>query len=146
MAEAYAAAKDSLALIVVRGGNIELECYWQGAGRDTVFNPQSMSKTVLALALGSAIEDGFIRSVDDPIKTYLPRLEQDPKGEMTIKQLLQMSGGLAQIDTSYEVTHDNPGVKQHFGSDFVGPIFELGMQDSPGEVWEYNNNETNLLG
>lgn len=146
MAEAYAESKDSLALIIVRGGRIEFERYWQGAGRDTIFNPQSMSKTLLALAVGVAIDEGYITSVNDPIDKYLPRLKNDPRGSITIKNLLQMSGGLAQISTSYDITPDNKGVKQHFGSDFIGPIFELKLVDKPGTRWEYNNNETNLLG
>lgn len=145
-AKAYAKEKQSLALIVARGDKIEFEYYGQGAGRDTRFNPQSMSKTVLALAVGAAIRDGFIRSVDDRIDRYLPRLAGDPRGAITIKNLLQMSAGLAQIGTSFEITAENPIIQQHFATDFIEPIFGLELVDAPGERWDYNNNESNLLG
>ncbi len=145
-ARAYAKEKQSLALIVVRGDKVEFEYYGQGAGRDTRFNPQSMSKTVLALAVGTAIRDGFIQSVDDRIDKYLPRLSGDPRGAITIKNLLQMSAGLAQISTSFEVNADNPAIQQHFASDFIEPIFHLELVDEPGTRWDYNNNESNLLG
>lgn len=144
--KAYAKEKQSLALIVALGDKIEFEYYGEGAGRDTRFNPQSMSKTVLALAVGAAIKDGFIQSVDDRIDRYLPRLVDDPRGAITIKNLLQMSAGLAQIGTSFEITAENPIIQQHFATDFIEPIFGLPLVDAPGERWDYNNNESNLLG
>lgn len=144
-AAAYAADQNSLALIVIRGGAIEYERYWQGAGRDTRFNPQSMSKTVAAILVGAAIEDGDIASVEDPISRYIPELEEDPRGAITVRHLLQMSGGLEQITDSMTVTRDNPGVRQFFGADFLAPLFELGLADAPGARWDYNNNETLLL-
>ena len=145
-AAAYAADRDSMALIVMRGDAVEFERYWQGAGRDSRFNPQSMSKTVLGLLVGAAIRDGHIGGVDDPVGRYVPALAADPRGRITIGNLLQMSGGLSQLTTSYEVTRDNPGVVQFFGTDFIAPIFTLDQADPPGSRWEYNNDETNLLG
>lgn len=144
--KAYAKEKQSMALIVVRGNKIEFEYYGQGIGRDTRFNPQSMSKTVLALAVGTAVRDGFIRSVDDRIDRYLPEFEGDPRGAITIKNLLQMSAGMAQLGFSFEVTAENPLIQQHLGSDFIAPIYSLKLANEPGTHWDYNNNETNLLG
>ena len=145
-AAAYAEQQDSLALIVVRHGAVEFERYWQGTGRDTRFNPQSMSKTVLALLVGQAIESGRIRSVDDRVDRYIPQLKGDPRGAITLHNLLQMSAGLAQMSTSYAVTPDNPAVRQHFGTDFIGTMLELPLVDPPGTTWDYNNNETMMLG
>ena len=145
-AAAYAAEQNSTALLVYRQGRLQYEHYWQGQGRESFFNPQSMSKTVLGMMVGVAIRDGYVRSVSDPVSEYLPEWASDPRGRITIEQLLQMSGGLAQISSSYEVSLDNPAVYQHFGTDFVGPILALPQIDLPGSKWEYNNNETNLLG
>ncbi|NNM00028.1 MAG: serine hydrolase, partial [Gammaproteobacteria bacterium] len=97
----YASAQDSIALLVARGGAVELERYWSGFSAGEPFNPQSMSKTVLALLLGIAIAEGAIGSVDDPIGDYLDEWRNAPRGEITIKHLLRMSGGLAQLATDY---------------------------------------------
>lgn len=142
----YAHAQDSMALIVVRNGRIELERYWPGYDRDSFFNPQSMSKTVLGMAVGLAIADGAIASVDDPISQYLDEWRDDPRGAITVRNLLNMSGGLAQIAPDYSPVPWSDAVRQHFGTDFDGPIFELGQADPPGTKFEYNNNENNLLG
>ena len=142
----YAEAQGSIALLVARGGRVELERYWSGFDGDDLFNPQSMSKTVLALVLGIAIADGAINSVDDAIGTYLDEWRDDPRGAITIGQLLQMSGGLAQLATDYTPVPWSPAVWQHFGTDFNKAIFTLAQADAPGTHWDYNNNETNLLG
>jgi len=144
--EQYADAQDSMALIVVRHGKIELERYWPGYDRDTLFNPQSMSKTVLGMAVGIAIADGAIESVDDPIGDYLDEWRDDARGAITVRNLLNMSGGLAQIAPDYSPVPWSGGVRQHFGTDFDGPILELPLVDPPGTKFDYNNNENNLLG
>ncbi len=98
---AYADEQDSMALIIVRHGQVELEKYWPGYDRSSLFNPQSMSKTLLGMAVGIALADGKIDSVDDPISQYLDEWRDDPRGQIKVRELLQMSGGLAQISTDY---------------------------------------------
>ena len=82
-----------------------------------------MSKTVAALLAGRAIADGHVAGVDARIGDYLEEWAADPRGDITVEQLLTMSGGLEQIggDYGYAVVPENPAVAQHFGSDFVGP-------------------------
>ncbi len=145
-ASAYAEQQHSTALLVYHDGSLVHEQYWGGDGRESVFNPQSMSKSLLGMMVGIGIRDGHISSVDDRVDRYIEEWRGDERGAITIGQLLQMSGGLGQISSSYEVTIDNPGVKQHFGEDFVSPILELPLTHRPGTHWEYNNNESNLLG
>ncbi len=142
----YADEQESMALIIVRHGQIELEKYWPGYDRESLFNPQSMSKTVLAMAVGMAITDGDIASVDDPIDQYLEEWRDDPRGEITVRHLLNMSGGLAQISADYRPVPWSKAVWQHFNIDFNRAIFRLPLVDEPGTQFDYNNNENNLLG
>ncbi len=143
---AYAEAQRSMALIIVRHGRIELEKYWGKYGRESLFNPQSMSKTVLAMATGIALAEGYIDSLDDPVADYLDEWRGDPRGAITVRNLLTMSGGLAQISEDYRPVPWSKGVWQHFGDDFNTPILELALADPPGSRFDYNNNENNLLG
>ncbi|WP_158257959.1 serine hydrolase domain-containing protein [Sphingopyxis lindanitolerans] len=147
-AASYAEAQGSTALIVMRDGAVEYEHYWRDNGPDSVFNPQSMSKTVLALLVGAAIADGKIRSVDDPVERYVPEWRGDPRGKITIENLLNMASGLAQLEEGfgYELTPENPAARQHFGSDFHAPILTLRAKVPPGQTFDYNNNGSNLLG
>jgi CubicO group peptidase (beta-lactamase class C family) len=146
---ATALARDdgASALIVAENGRIVAEHYWQGADKDTRFNPQSMAKTLVALLVGIAVDRGEIASADDPIGNYLDRWRGDPRGRITIAQLLTMASGLAQIDAGHgmTMTPDNPAVRQYFGSDFNAGMYALPLAAQPGSAFDYNNNATLLL-
>ena len=141
----YAREQGSLALLVARLGRIEYEEYWDGFTEDDWFNPQSMSKTVLGMAVGIAVDEGHLK-VSDPIGQYVTEWAGDPRGEITIENLLQMSGGLEQISRDYRPVPWSRGVWQHFGSDFDSHALDLDLVDSPGTRFDYNNNESQLLG
>lgn len=142
----YAEEQGSQALIVIHKGVVQLEQYWNGADRNTRFNPQSMSKSVLGLLMGIAIEDGHISSINDPVGQYVEEWQDDPRGKIEIEQALRMAGGLEQMSTSYEISLYTRGSWYNFGDDFNGMLLDLEQVDPPGEKFEYNNEETNLLG
>ncbi len=144
----WAESQNSSALLVQQDGRLILERYWQGTGRDTRFNAQSMAKTVLALLVGQAIATRHIGSVDDPVGRYVPQWRGDPRGAISLRQLLTMTSGLAQIegDHGYAVVAENPAVAQVFGNDFIRPALGLPLVGQPGARFDYNNNNVTLLG
>ena len=142
----YAESQSSLALIVVHNGIMQLEKYWGDAERSVLFNPQSMSKTVLGILVGIAINEGYIDSLDDSVGKYIEEWNTDERGKITIHQALQMSAGLEQMSTSYDLSIFNKSVRHHFGTNFDKMTLDLEQNDPPGTKYEYNNEETNLLG
>ena len=95
-AEAFAAKMDSFGLVVVHRGHVQTEWYAPGWSRDHLTQFQSMNKTVSALMMGQAIADGFVSAPGDAVSDYLAEWRNDPRGEITIENLLVMSSGLAQ--------------------------------------------------
>ena len=91
---AYGAETGSDALIVWRGGGIELEHYYEGADEKTLTSTQSMHKSVLAILVGVAIAEGHIASVDDPVSRYLPEWDHDVRAGITLRQALWQSSGI----------------------------------------------------
>lgn len=147
-AAAWAQSQNSTALLVARDGKLVFERYWQGSGRDTRSNPQSMSKTVLALLVGIAIDRGVIGSVDDPIERYITEWRGQPRGKITLQQMLWMASGLEQGDDGYgyAMTRDNPIVRHSLGSDFTRLLLSLEPVGAAGESFDYNNQVNQLLG
>lgn len=147
-ASAWAEQQNSTALLVARGGRLVHERYWQGTGRDTRFNPQSMSKTVLALVVGTAIARGEIGSVEDPMGKYIVEWKDDARGAITLRQMLWMASGLEQGDDGfgYQVTPDNPIVRHSLGSDFTRRLLTLRRTGEPGMTFDYNNQVNQLIG
>ena len=54
----------------------------------------SMAKTINAILVGIAIEEGSIESIDEPAATWLPAWRGDARRKITLRHLLQMHSGL----------------------------------------------------
>ena len=94
-AAAYAGEHGSRALIVSRHDHIVFERYWQGSGFDTLADAQSFTPLLAALAVGVAISHRQIGWPDEPIGALISEWRQDPRGAITVRNLLQSSSGLA---------------------------------------------------
>jgi CubicO group peptidase (beta-lactamase class C family) len=99
LAARYAGEHGSRALIVSRHEHIVFERYWQGTDFDTVVDAQSFTRLLAALAAGAAVSHRLIAWPDEPIGAFIGEWRHDPRGEITLRNLLQMSSGLAAPST-----------------------------------------------
>jgi CubicO group peptidase (beta-lactamase class C family) len=67
-----AETKNTSALLIVHCGRVVLEQHWHGHQTGTWTNSASMAKTITALLLGVALDEGKIRSLEEPAATWLP--------------------------------------------------------------------------
>ncbi len=129
-AQAYSDSFDGHALLVWQGGKLRYEHYGEGFGEDTRFETFSMHKSILGLAYGAAIRDGVIHSLNDKAGDYLDEWKNDPRGAITIRQLLTMETGLG-------LGH----------ADNQAAIALAQPQDvPPGSRFEYNNANPEIAG
>jgi CubicO group peptidase (beta-lactamase class C family) len=87
------------AVLVQVGGRVVFEDYYGRTGPETRVDPRSASKSITALVLGQAIEDGFIESVDAPLFSFFgdrePIAHDGPvKRAVTLEDALTMSSAL----------------------------------------------------
>ncbi|HEX2316554.1 MAG TPA: serine hydrolase domain-containing protein [Thermomonospora sp.] len=82
-------------LVVLDGDKIVKEWYAAGFSKDTRFQSWSMAKSFTSAAIGIALEEGKIHSLDDTVATYVPRLASSAFGDVSIRDLLRMSSGIA---------------------------------------------------
>lgn len=99
-AAGYAGEHGSRALIVARHDHIVFERYWHGTNFDTPADGQSFTPLLAALATGVAISHRRIGWPDEPIGAFISEWAQDPRGAITVRNLLQNSSGLAPPTTS----------------------------------------------
>lgn len=140
----YAESFDSFALIVVQGGEVQLEWYNHGHQHNSLTQSQSMHKTLQAALVGAAIADGFIASVDEPIATYLPEWQNDTRGEITIHQLLTMASGLEQY--GFSLSPFSKSFSWLYASDRAPILFATRQLETPGLSFDYNDINAQLLG
>ncbi|WP_416907967.1 MAG: serine hydrolase domain-containing protein [Polymorphobacter sp.] len=143
-AQAYADAQASFALIVAKGGRIVHEHYAEGFGPDSKFATASMHKAVVALAYGAAIKAGKL-SLDDRLDRHLTEFSGRPEGAITLRQLLQMAGGLN------PPPGDGKGAPPLFAqlmfAEDIRAAAAKHVQVAPaGTVFSYSNASTQLAG
>ena len=126
------------ALIVSHNGKILLEEYGEGYNKTDFVTSQSIAKAFYAVLFGVAIEKGLLNELDEPIKNYLPVWKDDERGEITIRNLLEMKSGLYRSESWNE--------EMFLSSNNLDFALNVELVSKPGELFEYNNVNTALLG
>jgi CubicO group peptidase (beta-lactamase class C family) len=130
------------ALIVLRDGRPVIAEAFRGPGLDRPVNVKSLSKTVLALLTGIAIDKGVIAGVDQPIapllREFLPA-DPDPRIEaITVGHLLSLRAGLERT------SGPNYGAWISSGN-WVRAALARPFVDEPGGAMLYSTGSTHLL-
>jgi CubicO group peptidase (beta-lactamase class C family) len=139
----FAEQQNSVALLVMHRDRLVLERYWQGHTAAAPVNSMSMAKTLLALLIGVAIDEGHIGSIQDPVGTYLPEWADDPRGDITLADLLYMQSGLRNDSRTDTVESDL--VKLYGGSDAPRLVLSIPLEGVPGETFDYSNFNSQIL-
>jgi hypothetical protein len=126
----YAGSHQSRALIVSRHGYIVFERYWQGTSFDTPEEAGPLGRIVAALVAGSAISGRKIGWPDEPIGYLIPEWRNDPRGAITVRNLLQLSSGLA--PPARGLGPWSAQSREDFGMDVIGQILQQSLAAPPG--------------
>ena len=94
-----------MALLVIKDGVIQLERYQYERHAQHRFLSNSMAKTITAMAVGLALREGRIQSLDDRADRYAPTLVGTLYGETTVRNLLRMASG-AKFEERYDGKDD----------------------------------------
>ena len=138
---AFAEEFDSFALLVVHKGQLELEWYRDGYTRDSLTQSQSMHKSLQALLVGIAVDQGKIDSIDRPLRDFLPLAS---KYDGTVRDHLQMSSGLKPFDGGFSPFGE--AFRWLYASDLDVATVQIPQSSDSGELFEYHDGNTQLLG
>jgi CubicO group peptidase (beta-lactamase class C family) len=137
--------------LIAKDNTILVERYQYGRTDADRMASFSMAKSVVGLLIGIAVQDGVIRSVDDPAETYVPALQDTECGRTPIKALLLMASGIA-----FSEEDDNPNsdasvlARLTLGQDpagSLGALKQFNTRRSPaGAHFYYASAETEVLG
>jgi CubicO group peptidase (beta-lactamase class C family) len=146
----YLALNRVAGLLVLKNGEIVYETYQLGLTPNTRWASGSMAKSITSTLVGAALADGHLKSLDDPVTRYLPRLAGSAYDGVTIRQLLQMRSGVAWDETYGDPNSDRRQLLEIHFSQAPGRFLEfmagLRRQTAPGTTFHYNTGETYLVG
>ena len=137
-------------VIVVHNGKIRLEQYGLDYSAEERWTSFSVAKSFTSTLVGAAIQDGYIKSIDDPLTDYIPELKGSGYDEVTVKQLLTMTSGVRWNEDYEDPQSDVAQFTLTEAVDGVDPTIvymkTLESEATPGTRWQYNTGETNLIG
>jgi CubicO group peptidase (beta-lactamase class C family) len=137
-------SNDTHAFIVIQNGKLLFEKYWDGYDSTRLSGSFSAAKSIVSLLIGIALDEGKIKSLDEPVGNYVDHFKTNGLEKVTIKHLLTMSSG-----TTY-----NEGDKSYFsmnaygyyGDDLVHMVEMMERKEEPGQFWQYRSGDTQVLG
>ena len=142
-------------LLVIQDGKVLLEKYGLGRSPRDRWTSFSVAKSVTAILVGAAIQDGRIKSLQTPVTDILPELKGSAYDGVSLRQLLMMSSGVRWNEDYSDPSSDvakgpTEGVKLAQGQPGLNPVVAymrtLPRAHAPGTTFNYNTGETDLVG
>lgn len=137
-------ALQTVAYVIIKNDSMVHEQYWDGYGEDSYSNSFSMAKTFVSILVGIAIDEGKIKSIDQPVGDFLPEYKIGEKAKLTVKHLLTMSSGV-NFDESYKNPLAYPAAA-YYGKDLRTLTAKYSVTEEPGKTFKYLSGNTILLG
>jgi CubicO group peptidase (beta-lactamase class C family) len=127
------AAKKTQEALVIRHGKIVAEWYWEGKDKETRIQAFSVTKSIASTGIGLLVKDGKVK-LDQSASDFIPEWKDDARKEITIRNLITMTSGLANKDSTIFAQ-----------SEQLSKSIALPQEAKPGTVWNYNNGACNTL-
>jgi CubicO group peptidase (beta-lactamase class C family) len=140
----YLEDNKTVAFLIIKNDTIQYEKYFKGYDKQSIVPSFSMAKSVTSILIGCAIDQGLIKSVDEPITNYIPELTKNGFEKVTIKHLLQMTSGI-KFNESY-VNPFGDAASFYYGRNLRKVIGKMKLKSEPGKRFEYVSGNTQLLG
>lgn len=149
-------------IVVARHGKLVFEQYFPGYDQPwgqpdgqheftatTRHDMRSVSKSVVSLLVGIAIDRKLIEGVDEPVLKFFPdhqAVKQAGWEAITLRHLLTMSSGIKWDEALAWTDPNNDGPHLVSEADPIGYVLARPVVAPPDVLWTYNGGGTELLG
>lgn len=137
----------TLSLMVVHKGDVIHERYDNDVNMRTRTRTWSTAKSIAVTLIGMLVDQGKM-SLDKPLGfTWGPDAispETDPRNEITLRHVLNMSSGLYTVDSSGMEYATGSGLAYWAGASSINGMRDRGLIREPGSFWDYENYDTLL--
>lgn len=133
----------TVAYVIIKNDSIWFENYYDGYDENSKSNSFSMAKSYVSGMMQIAIQDGFIKSLDQPVCDFLPAFCEGNAAKMTVGDLSSMSSG-----TNWDESYYSPlsiTTRAYFDDDLSKVINGLKMETDPGQAFKYASGDTQML-
>jgi CubicO group peptidase (beta-lactamase class C family) len=138
-----------MGLMVVRDGKI-IDQHYRFERRETdQFTSFSMAKSMISIMIGIALDEGFIKSLDDPASRYTHRIDESSYRKVSIRSLLRMSSGVPFNETytgKNDIYYFDHALRFDTNSSVIKVLNDVQRSSSnEGKKFNYASIETTVL-
>ncbi len=135
-------------LIVLKGDTVAFEEYYRGNDRDSKAISWSVAKSFVSALIGIAVEEGYIKDIEDPVTAYVPQLTGTGYDNVAIKDVLEMSSGVRFDETYADFFSDinRMGRVIALNKSLDSFVASLENEREPGTFNHYVSMDTQALG
>ena len=133
----------TVAFVIIKDSSLLFEQYWEDYSPKSHSNSFSMAKSIVSLAIGCAIDDGFIKNVDQPVSDFYPEFQGYNGKVLTLRHLLTMSAGV-DFDEAYSSPF-SPTTKLYYGDDLEKIALGMKETEEPGVNFIYQSGVTHYF-
>ena len=133
----------TIAFVIIKNDSIWFENYYDDFGEDSKSNSFSMAKSYVSGLMQMAIQQGYIKSLNQPVCDFLPAFCKGKAAEMTVGDLSSMSSG-----TNWDEAYYSPlsiTTRAYFDDDLAKVMNGLKVVDEPGQGFKYASGDTQML-
>ena len=133
----------TIAYVIIKNDSIWFEQYYDGFNEDSKSNSFSMAKSYVSGLMFKAIQDGYIKSLNQPVCDFLPAFCEGSAAKMTVGDLSSMASG-----TNWDEAYYSPlsiTTRAYFDDDLAKVMNGLNMATEPGQVFKYASGDTQML-
>lgn len=140
--QAWLEDSKTASFLVIQHDSLVYESYLRGHDATTLTNSFSMVKSITAMAVGLAVQQGLIDE-QAPVSTYLPRFAEGDGASLTVQELLQMRSNIP-----FGEDYKDPfgfQAKAYYRDDNRTLLEPYRAEGNPGTVFHYQGGNTMLL-
>lgn len=133
----------AVAFVIIKNDSVWHESYFDGYANDSKTNSFSMAKSIVSAALGKAIQEGKIKSLDQKVHDFFPEMTGEYAKEVTVGDLSSMASGLDWDEAYYSPLSIT--TRAYFDDELDQLMLGLTFKDQPGKAYKYLSGNTQLL-
>lgn len=134
----------TIAFLIIKNDSIWYENYAEGYDENSLTNSFSMAKSITTALLGKAIQDGYVKNLDQPVTDFFPTMKSPYDAALTVGDLASMASGLNWNEDYYNPFSQT--ARAYFDDNIREVVMDLEITSEPGEEFEYLSGNTLLLG
>jgi CubicO group peptidase (beta-lactamase class C family) len=132
------------ALLALQDGQVVYEKYFLDGGPEVLSGSFSVAKSIVGILAGVALQEGRIKSLDEPLENYIPEWQGREEGRIRIRDLGNMASGL-----NWDESYWNPfsiTAEAYYGTQLLQTALRQRSLLPAGTRFSYQSGNTQLLG